>query len=294
VNAALDWPAERVCRFHCEGDALLGVLHESPGARTGVLFLAGGGQYRAGSHRLYVQLARALAAAGFAVLRFDHRGVGDSDGVFAGFEHMDADIRAALDAFRTAQPALERLVILGACDGASAALLAGGVREGLAGLVLINPWVHSAALEARARFSGYYRGRLKSRDFWAKLLRGRADLAGSARSLARHLRQLLGSRAGEASEQAPAYTRAMRAGLARFEGAVLVVLSGQDPVAQQFELLAGRDARWQARLAQPSATLARFPEADHTFSYRAQRHALEQRLAAWLAGLEAATGDAAA
>ena len=71
-------------RFRCADDA-----RGAPGRHTdpaacagprGVLIVTGGPQYRAGSHRQFVLLARFLAARGMAVLRFDYRGMGDSEG----------------------------------------------------------------------------------------------------------------------------------------------------------------------------------------------------------------------
>ncbi|KAB8057318.1 hydrolase 1, exosortase A system-associated, partial [Janthinobacterium violaceinigrum] len=58
---------------------LVGILSlpAAPGPR-GVLIVTGGPQYRVGSHRQFVLLARALAAQGVPVLRFDLRGMGDS------------------------------------------------------------------------------------------------------------------------------------------------------------------------------------------------------------------------
>ncbi|MFQ5467236.1 MAG: hypothetical protein ACE5DS_03780, partial [Kiloniellaceae bacterium] len=55
--------------FPCRGDALIGVLHvpAAPGPR-GVVIIPGAPQYRVGSHRQFVALARDLAVAGIAVL----------------------------------------------------------------------------------------------------------------------------------------------------------------------------------------------------------------------------------
>src|SRR5262245_60307703 len=71
-------PVERAVVFGCEGEELLGVLHEpaSDGATgtpasTGVIIVVGGPQYRVGSHRQFVLMARELARRGHAVLRFD-------------------------------------------------------------------------------------------------------------------------------------------------------------------------------------------------------------------------------
>ena len=50
---------ETALTFACQGETLLGVLSEPPSPTdTCMLIVVGGPQYRAGSHRLFVQLAR--------------------------------------------------------------------------------------------------------------------------------------------------------------------------------------------------------------------------------------------
>ncbi len=147
--------------FRCGGDRLAGTLHLPPAdappsraddARTGILFLVGGPQVRAGAARGLLHLAEGLCATGHAVLRFDWRGEGDSEGARRPFDARDEEIRAALAAFRRACPQIARIFLLGLCDGASAALLhAGGHANNRpdeetdetrpAGLILINPWM---------------------------------------------------------------------------------------------------------------------------------------------------------
>jgi len=69
--------------FGCEDISLVGVLHAPEAAPSlGFVFVVGGPQYRVGSHRQFVLLARDLASHGAAVLRFDCRGMGDSGGFF--------------------------------------------------------------------------------------------------------------------------------------------------------------------------------------------------------------------
>ena len=90
---------------------LLGIIHLPEAvSRRGVVILVGGPQYRVGSHRQFLLLARALAQHGVPVLRFDFRGMGDSDGEFHGFEKLDKDIAAAIDAFAAAVPQVDELV----------------------------------------------------------------------------------------------------------------------------------------------------------------------------------------
>ena len=58
--------------FDCDGDALLGVLaRPAEPSAVGVVIVVGGPQYRVGSHRHFVLLARRLATAGHPTLRFD-------------------------------------------------------------------------------------------------------------------------------------------------------------------------------------------------------------------------------
>lgn len=86
--------------FACGTDNLFGVLNlpESSDQR-GVVIVVGGPQYRVGSHRQFVLLARALAQQGVPVMRFDYRGMGDSTGQQRAFDTIDNDIRSAIDVF---------------------------------------------------------------------------------------------------------------------------------------------------------------------------------------------------
>src|SRR3974390_2928101 len=103
--------------FSCAGETLLGLIHlpASP-PELGVVIVVGGPQFRVGSHRQFLLLARELARKGIAVLRFDCRGMGDSDGEFPGFEHIGPDVAAAVDTLVAQVPTLRRIVLWGLCD----------------------------------------------------------------------------------------------------------------------------------------------------------------------------------
>ena len=173
---------ERILQFDCRGSSLLGILAEGVEcSEIGVVIVVGGAQYRIGSHRQFVSLARGLATAGYPCLRFDHRGIGDSEGQSRSFEAINDDITAAIDALQATRPNIRRVVLWGLCDAASAILIYWGVTRDarVVGLALANPWVRSAQTQADALVKHYYRQRLVNSDFWRKLASGRLSVLGA-------------------------------------------------------------------------------------------------------------------
>ena len=260
--------------FACGAERLLGMVHhaEAP-AVVGVLVVVGGPQYRAGSHRQFVLMARALATSGFPVMRFDHRGMGDSDGEPRSFESLDDDLRAALATFLAVVPSLRQVVLWGLCDAASAALLIVPLPACVGGLILVNPWVRTAAGEARGYLKHYYGDRLRQRDFWKKLAAGGLN---PLRALAGLFRAMVISGGRGAAGSAASYVERMRAGLAAFSGPVLLLLSERDLTAREFEELCLHSAPWRELLTRPNVRVAHVAGADHTFS---QRSTLERATA---------------
>ncbi len=270
--------------FPCTVDRLVGIVHfAAQPAEFGVLVVVGGPQYRVGSHRLFVDLARGLAAAGVPAMRFDYRGMGDSDGDYRGFEHLTEDLLAAAEAFRAAVPALRGLVLWGLCDAASAIMMSADRLPGVTGIVLVNPWVRSPATEARAILKHYYLMRLFDRAFWRKLLGGRVSPVTVARDLAATVRRAAGKAPepvaaperpdlppGTLLPQPPSDPRPlpdrMLEGLERFAGRLLIVTSGRDLTAREFLDVIAASPRWQRLLAGASVHMRPIAGCDHTFS----------------------------
>lgn len=278
------WP-EHGLVFRCRGADLVGVVHLASAAR-GVLVVVGGPQYRAGSHRQFTLLARRLAAAGFPVFRFDSRGHGDSDGARPGFENLEADIDAALDAFAGAVPALRDVVVLGLCDAASAALLHGNLPSRVSGLVLMNPWVTEGQVDAEAMLKHYYVRRLFSRSFWRKLLDGGVrgahaigELGGSVLRAVRNRLQRGGAARGGPNRSLP---QRMARGLSAFGGQVLLVTSGNDLTAAEFLEVAAREPCWRRLMAAPRLTHVHLADANHTFASARSRALVEDRVIDWM------------
>lgn len=272
--------------FTCAGEELLGILHPpGKGARVrGVLIVVGGPQYRVGSHRQFVLLARALAAQGYPAMRFDYRGMGDSGGGLRDFEGADEDIGAAIEAFFHACPGMSEVVLWGLCDAASAAASLAYRDERIAGLVLLNPWVRTEAGEARTQLRHYYLTRLREPEFWRRLLTFRWNPLRSLAEVAGAVRRLASPSAGDgtSSVAGQALPERMRAGLERFAGPVLVLLSGRDLTAREFEDTVAASSRWRAWMDRDRVTIQRFPEADHTFSRAAWRAEVEAATCEWL------------
>lgn len=285
--------SEEVLVFACQGEQLVGVI-SLPAPPLGgtpfdlaLLVVVGGPQVRTGSHRQFTRLCRAVAAAGVPAMRFDVRGMGDSTGSLHSFEHIADDISAALDALQARLPGVQRVVLWGLCDGASAALMhVHSHRDArVAGLVLLNPWVRSAQTLARAHVKHYYWSRLRQREFWRKLLGGGVALK-ALLDLASNLRAARGSStpAADGSERKLPFQERMLRGAEAFAGPVLWVLSGQDYTAKEFIEMTAQVPRWRAVLGRSGAQQLDIAEADHTFSTRHDEAALASATVAWLQG----------
>lgn len=273
--------SEEPVGFACEGETLCGVLArpERP-ADLGIVVVVGGPQTRVGSHRQFVLLARALAAAGHPALRFDVRGMGDSSGEQRAFEHLTPDIGAAIDALQAQCPAVRRIVLWGLCDAASAALLyCDETRDPrIAGLCLLNPWVRSEASLAKTQVKHYYGQRLLQKEFWLKLLSGRLNILAALAALLRKLGQ-----ASSRSAPSLGFQERMARGWQNFTGPILLVLSGDDYTAKEFLEYTASSPSWRCLLERDGVTRVAVPAADHTFSSREWRDTVAASCLKWLA-----------
>jgi len=274
---------EQAIVFDCDGSRLIGIvtLPETP-AETGVVIVVGGPQYRAGSHRQFTLLARHLAEQGIASMRFDYRGMGDSEGKMRNFESVDDDIRASIDTLLRHIPEVHRVVLWGLCDAAAANLFYAHTDTRVGGLVLLNPWVHTEAGASRARIKHYYLSRLLQRSFWMKLISGEVKLRCSLRDLAKSVQNVVSG-----YEQTPSisvnpmhgssgYIQKMLDGMVHFNGEVMFILSGNDLVAQEFEYLVSRESQWKKTCDSSGVMQNKLMGATHTFSSQVWRSQVEQ------------------
>lgn len=211
--------------FPCEGDRLAATLDTAPG-RTALLLVSGGNEVRSGAWNGQALFAARIAASGFPVMRFDRRGVGDSEGNNRGFRSSAPDIAAALDVLHHQCPHVDRIVGFGNCDAASALMLARGAA--LDGLVLSNPWtIEEDASEAPAEVvRDHYRRRIADPAAIRRLLTGKVSLVKLARSLASALRSAPPEPTGLAAQMAN--------GIAAFPGPVCFLVAGRDRTGRAF------------------------------------------------------------
>ena len=293
--------SESALFFDCGGDQLLGILHRCRAdVSRAVLLVVGGPQYRVGSHRQFVLMARRLAAAGIPTMRFDCRGMGDSDGDARSFEDIQDDIAAAVDCLFREIPRLREVALWGLCDAASACAMYASGDKRVAGIVLLNPWIRTVAGEAKVYLRHYYTQRLISRDFWSKFLSGRVDLGEALRALFGFVRSAIGhtsdgaiaqpecassrpsNRAAPTASDRHALPQRMLRGLTNFRGQVLLILSGNDLTAKEFEDLLKADRAWSRWAEQQSVTRRDLADADHTFSSADWRAQVETWTLQWL------------
>ncbi|MFM5917991.1 MAG: hydrolase 1, exosortase A system-associated [Novosphingobium sp.] len=251
--------------FELGGDRLVGTIDMADNA-SGLLIVTGGNELRCGPFGSHAELAAKLAAAGFPVMRFDRRGVGDSSGYNGGFTTSEDDIAAAVAAFRSACPRLKRIVAFGNCDGASALMLAKG--HGCDALVLANPWTFDPEPEAGPEESA--QPQMTPRAIRAHYLRRLADPRAVLRLLTGKVK--LGQMAGsliDAAKPAPpqsALVQTMAAGLQDFAGSVALLIAENDRTAQVFL------EQWQDN----DPRIRMCPDAGHSF--------IEPQARIWLQG----------
>ncbi|MEO5698682.1 MAG: hydrolase 1, exosortase A system-associated [Burkholderiaceae bacterium] len=280
---------DHAIHFNCDDATLLGILSVPATVHdTAVLIVVGGPQYRVGSHRQFVLLARTLADAGIAVLRFDVRGMGDNNGESRSFERVSDDIAAAIDCLQCRLPELRRIILWGLCDGASAALLYchETCDKRISGLCLINPWVRSETSLAATQIKHYYTRRRLEPEFWRKLATGRIE-SGTAAEFMHKLRLAVTGSANASSvrgmTRSGTFQQRMAGAWTSFEGPILLLLSGRDLTAKEFLEAAAHDPAWAGALQHRRLSRRELPEADHTFSDAASRDQVHAATIGWIA-----------
>jgi alpha-beta hydrolase superfamily lysophospholipase len=257
--------------------------------RRAVILLNAGADHHIGASRLYVSLARHWARRGYVVLRMDLAGLGDS-GTRSGRGDNEVfppaaleDIRAAIELVR-ARYGVGDVTLGGLCAGAYHALRAAAAQLPVNRILMINPqnyfWKEGMSLEGLqlaevVRNPGVYRERVLSATAWRRLLAGQVNiwrivriyihrpllaLESTLRDIARYLRIHLPRDLGSELEEIAA--RGVR---------VVFVFARGDPGIDLLKIQGGSLVK---RLGE-HCRVHIIDSADHTFSQRSSRAALE-------------------
>jgi dienelactone hydrolase len=262
-------------------------IHTRPAAAVrgdlpAIVILNTGIIHRVGHHRMFVTMSRALANVGYAVLRFDFSGIGDSDPRQDGLSPLDAcmaEIRVALDWLESDRHA-SRIILIGLCSGADHAVLYSHTDDRVIGLVLLDPSIPTT----RRYYADFITARLTRLRSWVRVVTGRSRAARiwAARALdalqprgrSRHLvSQDFTSRAAIEAQ----YQKVMDSDIR-----ILAVLTGettrQTYPEQMLDALS--NVTFGDRLK-----LEFFPDSDHTFIREADRSKLIRLTVQWIDAL---------
>jgi pimeloyl-ACP methyl ester carboxylesterase len=181
-----------------DGLTLFGIVHEPldyKGNDTGVIILSPGVKGRVAPHRLYIKMARLFADMGYATLRFDFYGLGDSEGTvdekyLADFYQSvqlgryTEDTIAAMD-WMEKNYGFRKFILAGLCGGAITGLHTGakdhrvvslialGLPVVLDGLTIDRRQFLTKAEMAHSRWN--YMKRLLSFSSWVRFLSLKSD-----------------------------------------------------------------------------------------------------------------------
>lgn len=260
--------------------SLVGVLttvdEDVDASRPIVVFLNAGMVHRVGPNRLHVRLARELARLGFASLRFDLSGIGDSPARVDGASLHDAGLRDVYDAldFVASEHEGSTFVLVGLCSGADLAFRAALADERVVGGVLIDGFPYHTFRSRLHRRARQYAWQFRGRN-WRKLL-------GTNSPVLRRLRRspkavpppsTLRQRDVPSKDEANAGLHALTN-----RGVRLLVLNTPD-----------RDYSYRRHFADTFPNLrsqrikvAFFSDADHTFTLRANQDLLIRTITEWI------------
>ena len=247
-----------------------------------VILVNAGAVYRIGPNRLYVELARALAAAaGALVLRADLSGLGDSRPRAGSAEnvvysdHAVADL-GALVAWARTRGARE-VAVVGLCSGAYHAQKA-ALAHRIETVVPINPltffWEAGMPLDDAAfRVTSdvrRYKQSVRSAASWKKLLRGQVDLRRVTRTVVVRAKHALEHRARDLLRRLavplPGDLGSELLALARKGTKIKFVFAGSDP---GHALLTEQGGSVVPKLERAGTlSIDTIANADHTFTAR--------------------------
>lgn len=302
VIAAADW-REEAAMFGPDR-RLVGVFCAPPrGAqdKKAVVFLNSGGVYHIGWARMFVDMARRLAASGVASLRMDMGGVGDSlspsgpDRAPLYDRGLTRDVEAAIDWLEAR--GFSEVSLFGACSGAYQAFHAAIEDKRVTKLALVNQPCFVYGPTYAMQIEAWRR--TKAADIAMKLSSaengGEAEPHGARAVLFKLAKKLVKAGLVQATDATFAIRRRVPAlnpverwfGELKSRGAeVLLVYSENDPGLAELERHLGDRGRAETPL--PGVRRAMIRQADHELTAQSARDALGAAIGEFVGGRRAA------
>lgn len=264
---------------------------------TAIVMLNVGGNYRIGPNRIYVKMARSLAALGYRALRFDLAGIGDSR-TKMGFSNNSlysrdstAEVRAAID--ELVAKGCKNFHLLGICSGSFVAFQTALVDSRVTGQILMNSrlleWQEAGeggtwqiSMQRPYKSIDFYRRALFHPQVYRRLLSGEVDVNGIAKRfsaivearLKRAFDRLLRRVSREESIFAKVKSLSVRG------TDTLLIIGTEDDGRDYVEFHFGsRGSRMQGN---PHFRMVMVEESDHTFSGRASQQFVIATVQAYL------------
>ena len=279
---------ETAFAFSCKGDELIGFIHEGDhNRRIGVLSLvADGPQYRGGVGRQLLRLGRRLATEGITMMRFDHRGIGDSEGSYRGFLYIEDDIAAAVDEFRRRSPWITDIVLWGGCSAATAALTHAHKIPAVVGIIACNPFVNSPSITAKAT-RNHYVSSLTKMAFWRKLIHGDYSIRDYLSQGRQMLSKKIGSGLNKSQQTASdgdnvSFIDELLIGLKHFDGKVLFLMGDSFLRSDEFDVLITSSPEWRATYSKDNHERIDIQGGDQVFATLTAQERLFDAASAWL------------
>lgn len=274
-----------------EDKSLVGILTDpvagAPARKQGVVILNAGVLHRVGPNRVHVLLARALAAAGFPVLRFDFSGIGDSvrragNEPFA--RQVVREAGEALDLLARSRGVSEFL-ILGICSGADHGLQISSLDNRIVGAALIDGY----NLPSLLLLLHFYRGKLLNPRSWIRFLAGRSLTWGLLRTLTVESGATRATLAqAESALPKRAEFVAQTLALADRGTEMLLLYTGHSPAYYNYRKLLRRKLARSA--SRHRVQVERMADSDHVFTLAENQSRLIDLVRTWATGVAGRRG----
>jgi pimeloyl-ACP methyl ester carboxylesterase len=255
---------------------------------TGVILFNAGVVHRVGPNRLYVTLARRLAACGFTVLRFDHSGIGDSTRHLDDLSFEHSSVAEAADAMNwlAAERGCDKFVLMGLCSGTLTAFKAAQADRRVVALVLLtallqDPSTVPAEVVAEATNRRVARSYLveKAGDggTWRRVLTGKVNYGNAWRTLRRLASARFRSRPIDTgtAEIVTQLERLLAAGVS-----VLFLFAEPTTVLEYFRMTLEPQIPALRKLGRIDTTI--LTHADHTFTQLRHQRRVVEIIPGWL------------